>query len=383
MQKKLFLSNKVLGHILHCNENMVKILFRESELKLISSTDLKILCKLNILLKTDDDPERHTFYNESGASYKVRGENGAFHGYRIRGEGPAIIELAVDDASFLKFDILSFLRIIKNENSLTGTPEARTKRLYFIGYKKSGNINLATALGVFANQQIAEKELCGIRSRIASATNFLVLCPSTDLDMDFKTKFEGKGITCGRFDDLLSKEFKISFPVGREETAESILTVSPVTSSEQKKYANDYPRKDVFKFIDKQKSGRKGIVLINGRELELEYNIYGILLAFAKALKSDTDTGWVSYDHIESEKIVRSRDHFHRSMSELSGKLDPFVEDNKVKILQNLKRKSKYRLSTMPSRIKVPHTRWLASRYKVIKGEIIKERTKRVGAANL
>jgi hypothetical protein len=117
--------------------------------------------------------------------------------------------------------------------------------------------------------------------------------------------------------------------------------------------------------------------------LELQYNLYGLLLALALSLKQEKDSGWIHFDDINTEKLVRSRNHFHRSMSELSGKIDPFVEDNKVKILQNLKRKSKYRLSTMPSRIKAPHSKWLSSRYKTIKSEIIKERAKRIGATNI
>jgi len=79
---------------------------------------------------------------------------------------------------------------------------------------------------------------------------------------------------------------------------------------------------------------------------------------------------------LDQEKLVRDQKHFHRSMSELSKKLVP-VEDNKIKLVQNLKREGKYRLSTMPSRIKTPPSKWLSSKYKKIKAEIVKERAER------
>lgn len=179
--------------------------------------------------------------------------------------------------------------------------------------------------------------------------------------------------------------FTIDFSVIREDKpVQTGFVIPELNVTERRKYQKDYPRRDMIEFVDRQNTGRKGIVLINGQELELEYNLYGILLALAKTLKSETDTGWVHYDVIANEKLVRSRDHFHRSLSELSRLMKALAEKiNPAKIIENQIRKSKYRLTTMPSRIKTPHKRWLAARYQTIKNDIVKERTKRVGATNI
>jgi len=84
-----------------------------------------------------------------------------------------------------------------------------------------------------------------------------------------------------------------------------------------------------------------------------------------------------SFHDAVNENIVRDAQHFYRVSGELNKALKNAVGDRKEKIVANIKKEGKYRLTTMPSRIKQPHTKWLNTRYKAIKKMIEDERQNR------
>ena len=164
----------------------------------------------------------------------------------------------------------------------------------------------------------------------------------------------------------------------------SQIRTPPITKTEKKKYANEYPRKDIIEFTNVEIGVRRYRVLVNGKEALVEYANLVLLLYFAMALKQEKDLGWVSYDKVSpdtvpeyrSERIVRNRTHFHRVIGELKMQINPLLEPNiNISIIDNKVRKSKYRLTTMPSRIDT-RLNWLRKKYKEIKKEVIKERQK-------
>jgi len=379
--EKLYRSNKVLSHILVCNENLAKDVFRESELKSVSSQDYSVLLSNELLTETFKTP-RGIYYDGNKTAYKIYKEDDGYYGYRLNGDGESRIKLSMN---FREFNWKKFLELLKRKNELNGKGDSLTARMRFVGYHKRERDDIAVILGLFPSDRICESEVLGLPSRVDAAKKFLVLCPQYSIEsMELNTKLSDKGIFCRQFDSVLNNDLKIDFSVIRSEaTVIENFVMPPLTATEQRKYSRDYPRRDVIAFTDKEVGARSFEVLVNGRPVQLEYNLFGLLLCLAIGLKNNIDKGWVSLDKVlNRERLVRSQQHFHRSMSELCKKIMP-VEENKIKIVQNLKRQGKYRLSTMPSRIRAPHTKWISSQYRKIKAEILKERAKRIGEENI
>jgi hypothetical protein len=379
------LSEKLLQYLLKQFEDSPETKFYESDLTRVSSAGFSALKKQKGLIFDQYDFESEHYFDKQGNERFVRKYNGKWRATPTEDSGISPLYLKEKDLNRYAFSVGPLLKDIKVKNGLTKNTSNISSRIWFIGECDSGNRQFGVFLGLFSESTQAE-ELLGIRSRVGQYEYILVLCPTFEIsDQGLLNRLEGQKIYCRSFKQACKGGYKIDFGIVKDlEKPTAGFVIPELNATERRKYQKNYPRRDVIEFVERQNSGRKGILLINGQELELEYNLYGILLALAKALKSDTDTGWVQYDSIANEKLVRSRDHFHRSLSELSRLTKALVEkSNAAKLIENQKRKSKYRLSTMPSRIKTPHSRWLASRYKTIKDEIIKERTKRVGAANV
>ena len=381
MNEKCLLSDELFKWMLEKVEVSPNVVFCQGDLTKVSSQSFTRLKGSNYLVKIYRDPDRTSYVDEDGDRRYLRKTNGKLISFGSSG----VATEEKDKALFFRFNIQELIQSIKKVNSLSGQVNSIDERIHFIGEHDSGNRQFGVFLGLFADEEQV-KPLLGLRQRIKQYENVLVLCPILQIaDQGLVSSLERQKVFCCTFKHIFKKDsLQIDFSrIKSPEKIEAAFTAPELSVTEKRKYSKDYPRKDVIEFINKTTSARSGIVLVNGRELELQYNLYGLLLALALALKKETDTGWVHYDNILSEKLVRGQNHFHRSMSELSGKMDLLVEDNKIKILQNMKRKSKYRLSTMPSRIKTPHSRWLSINYGTVKNEIIKERTKRVGEVNV
>lgn len=130
-----------------------------------------------------------------------------------------------------------------------------------------------------------------------------------------------------------------------------------ISKNEKMKYGNRYPRKDVIKFLNREGDNRNYIIEVNEEEVPVPYALYLLLLFLAIKLKTDMDDGWATIKELEAGEIVNETNihHLHQLTSNLNNRLRPFIESNTKELIQNMKRASKYRLSTMPSRIKTPH----------------------------
>lgn len=373
--EKLYRSNKVLNYILTCNENVTKDIFREGQLQSLSTRDHKVLLSNELLSEAYQDPQRSIFYDENKTAYKVRREDDGYFGYRLRGDGDSRIKLGTLETKFLRFERDKFIELIQAKNSLTGKYVDLTERMFFAGYHKQKKGDIGVVLGLFPSDAICEKELLSLPSRVTGAKKFLVLCPQYVIGTKLNTKLADKGIFCYQFNSIFDDDLKIDFSVVKSEAIVTSKFDVPEISSTEQKHSKDYPRKDVIEFTDNEIGTRSYEVLINGQSATLEYSLFGLVLFMAMALKKGTDKGWVSLEMALDQELVRDQPHFHRIISELVKKLVP-VEDNKIKIIENLKRQSKYRISTMPSRI-IASPKWLSAKYKKIKAEIVKERAQR------
>jgi len=386
--KEFCLFDVMMAHILKRIEAFPDATFRESELIGISKKSFDQLVKNGFLEFDHYDGDGDSYFSDrigdGEIQRTIRIRNNIVTAFSTE-EGVSTIELAKPEITYYRFNLDRLIQDIKRINSLSGKVRRIDERLCFVGEFDSGKRQIAVYLGLFSDFDQASA-LLGLKLKDKQYEQALILCPEYEIsEAGLLGSLNGNNVFCFTFGQIFKKgTLQIDFSkVKTSDKVSGALDIPELTATEKRKYSKDYSRRDIIEFINKTTAARSGVVLINGRELELQYNLYGLLLALALSLKQEKDSGWVHFDDIEKEKLVRSRDHFHRSMSELSGKLDPFVEDNKIKLLQNLKRKSKYRLSTMPSRLKTPHSKWLASRYKAIKGEIIKERAKRVGEVNM
>ncbi len=156
-----------------------------------------------------------------------------------------------------------------------------------------------------------------------------------------------------------------------------------LTEDEKKVYGKKCERKDLICFLDQPVDQRSYNVSVNEHVFSLEYIPFALLLYLADALKK-RDGGWVSKKEIyDKEKIVLDEKDVDRVICKLRKALRPFIEHNNMGIIQSLKRHGQYRLTTMPTRIRAPHKKWVSSKYKCIKAEIRQEKVGRVGENNV
>ncbi len=87
---------------------------------------------------------------------------------------------------------------------------------------------------------------------------------------------------------------------------------------------------------------------------------------------------WVNADEIAKEEITgTSITHLHQLISDIKKKIAPYLESSSEELIENIKGKSQYRISTHPCRVKAPSPHWLRQTYKKIKAEVLKERERR------
>lgn len=373
--EKLYRSNKPLGYILKCNENIRKDIFRESELKPLSTKDFNSLLNSHVLVETYQDPEQTTYFDTNKTAYRVRRYGNGFRGYRISGEGDATILLTKADNKFYRFDFSVFCRWLKNNNYLRGKYSEVTPRLHFVGNKEKDDGEIGLLVGLFESDSTAKRELLALQAGLSQYRYFLVVCPDFELNEELSSRLVDKGIFCRTFASAVDNNLKIDFGIAKARSSEvKGFSVPALTGTEKKKYKKDYPRKDVIEFYD---SAKGYFVRVNGNELEFDRVEYGLLLFLAKALKANKDGGTITVSDTVNANIVRDPQHFYRVSSGLNKLMKNAVENRKEKIVSNIRSEGKYRLTTMPNRIKQPHTKWLDIRLNAVKLQIEEERQRR------
>lgn len=202
----------------------------------------------------------------------------------------------------------------------------------------------------------------------------------------------GKGIYCLSYATVVNPQWVIecpqleASPVAARELAPIVVTAQPclaegsgapasvgLRDSQSVKVNRDYPRRDTLEFFDTV-SGY--VVKVNAHEVELDRIGYGLLVYLAKALKGDQNNGVITVDEAINENIVRDAQHFYRVSAELNKAFRQVIENRKEKMVANSK-DGKYRLTIAPGNVKIPHTKWLHSRFVIVQKEIMDERQSR------
>lgn len=369
------MSDKLFSYLLKHIEGSPEAKFYESELTGISSAGFAALKKQKHLLFDQYDFESEHYYDKHGNERFVRKVNGKWLATSTEDSGISPLFLSEKDLNRYSFNIAVLLRGIKTKNGLTKNISNISSRIWFIGECISGTRQFGVFLGLFSENDQAE-ELLGIRSRISQYEYILVLCPTFEIsDQGLLSRLEGQKISCHTFNKTI-KGGKIDFGIMKDLEKPAVGFVIPdLNATERSKYEKVYPRKDVIEFYDTAKGY---FIKINGSEMEFDRIQYGLLIFLAKALKADQNCGKIAVKDAVDENIVRDPQHFYRLSGELNKLMKSFVENKKDKIISTVKGETGvYRLTTMPSRIKQPHTKWLNSKYKTIKGQIAQERQSR------
>lgn len=379
----------LLGFLLKNIETSPDATFYESELR--SYADFDTLRKKKYLKWVQYDPEQEPYYSsrcgDCGNERFVRRVNGKIYAYSAEDSNISRLELKQEDINRWSFDIQTLLQEIKKANALSGHVNQLDNRLHVIGEFDTGSRQFGVCLGLFADEDHA-KLLLGLRQRIKHYENVLVICPAYEIfDQGMLSSLEKQKVFCFPFSKIFKRDrLQIDFDLIKVPVAtEAKFIIPELSATEKRKYAKDYPRKDIVEFTDRDVGLRRYVVLINGKAVEMPYGLLVLFLYLAIFLKQERNLGWVTIDDLEKEGILDSNNitHLHRIVSELKKLVKYYIEDNgKVELIENIKKKSKYRLSTMPSRIKAPHVKWLAATYNKIKIEVLKERQKRKAKAD-
>ncbi len=385
-QKKLYRSNASLSHILKCNENIHKDIFREGELKSLSPSHFSVLLSSQLLSETYQDLEQTTYYDENKTAYRVRKDENDYIGYRIRGEGEATIVLRDEDKKHFKFNLKKFCQLIKTKNGLTGNIDTLSQRIWFLGRHAVLNSSMSVVLVFFCDDKTAEKELYALQSRITQPDKIVALCPSYQIkSMELLKNLEGKNIYCYGFDKILDDFFQIDFSKVPADEKTQGFKIPVITQKEKAGYnAHDYKCRDVVEFVGQGAKNRQIRISVNKNVTDVKYSEAALLMYMAIKLKKNSG-GWVSLDDMSNEEIVPTANQtktndftrMHRLVSDLRGTLKKVQASDDI--IQGVSGKGQYRLSTHPLRAKEPSSNWLKQTYKhTVLPAVKAERAKRI-----
>lgn len=368
-QKKLYRSNVPLSHILKCNENIHKDIFRESELKAQSPAHFNALLSSQLLVETYQDLEQ-IYHGKNGTTYRVRKDGNDYIGYRIRGEGEATIVLSAEDKKYFKFNLKKFCQLIKTKNALTGNIDALSQRIWFLGQHSVLNSSMSIVLAFLCDDKTAEKELYALQSRLTQPDKIIVLCPAYQIkSMELLTKLKDKNIHCYDFDKILNDSFQIDFSKVSADGKTQGFKIPVVTQKEKAGYkAQDYKCQDIIEFVGQGAKNRQIRISVNENVTDVKYSEVALLMYMAIKLKENSG-GWVSLNDMSNEEIVPTANQtktnnftrMHRIVSDLRGTLKKVQASDDI--IQGADGKGEYRLSTHPLRVKEPSSNWLRKTY--------------------
>lgn len=367
--KKLYRSNQVLRHIILANENTCKDVFRQAELKSISSADYDVLVDHQLLREVYRDVEKMTYYR-NGSAYKIKKDGAGHIGYLLRGEGEPEIQLSKFDLVFIEFDFLKLAQFLKNKNGLSGKSGVLTKRMLFVGKYDDPKSSVNVVVGLFNNDSTAKKELFTLKSRLRGVKKHLSICPKFLLSEELAEDLNGKGIISCGWDAIFDEDFMIKSSFVNSEEGEGD-PIPAISAKEQAGYKeHKYKCKDIIEFLDEKTDSRNVRIKINGKSsIDIPYSEAVLLILMAIKLK-ENNGGWVTYADLLSEGIIANDDalahkkdadklaRFHRLVSDLRKSL------GSKEIIQGLRGKSQCRISTHPQRVKEPKSNWLKQQYK-------------------
>jgi len=322
------------------------------------------------------DPEETTFYDDEGNAYWVRKEKDGYWAYPKSADSLCKIKLSDDDLQLVRFENLVFAQELKKKNKLTGSSSELTKRMFVVGRHKVLATDVSVILGFFDNDKIAEKELLSLPARIPEAKTFLVLSHSYSPDSaNLSMIFSDKRILCRKFEDASNNDFIINFDCIPQRDFDKGFQIPAIRQNEKGGYKeHGYKRQDIIEFMQEEVGNRLVRLKINDNPpVDIRYSEVALLMLMAIKLKTNSG-GWISFNdvlkdgiiHCEQGILANKKDaddlaRFHRLVSDVRKIFNRFQCKD---LLEGIRGKSQYRISTHPNRIKEPGSNWLKRTYK-------------------
>lgn len=340
-QKKLYRSNKVLKHILKCNENVYKDIFCESKLKSLSPAYFNTLLTNQLLVEVYQDPEQITHYDENGTAYRVRKEGNDYFGHRSRGEGDANIKLTKADITFYKFSFEVLCQLIREANSFSGKYLAPTKRIHFIGKTKKDKNVICSCIGLFDSDRTAKQELLALSSNFSQYQYFVVLSPSFELDEELSGRFYDKGLLYRTFEMGCDNNWEIDLSdIKLKENQDSKSAIPELTKKQEADY-KEYAYKCYDEIYLSGTCKRKGSndIYVNGEKDNMPDEALIWFIQFVTELRK-REGGWIKTGVEPGKHAV-----FERVRKSFKNRLR--LDKKGTDIIQN-RGGGEYRISTHP-----------------------------------
>ena len=202
----------LLRYILGQIESSPAATFAESELVHISKSSFQAL-KQQCLKYIQRDPEKEVYFDKEGNERAVRKINGKWIAASTDDSEIAPIQLTEKDLMRYSFNIQPLLAEIKARNNLIKNVDQITPRVHFVGEKMVLGNSVGVFVALLGDDAQAEAELLGLRSKIDTFDNILVLCPSFVISSQaLLNRLAGQNIVCLPFG---KKNYTIEFSKAR------------------------------------------------------------------------------------------------------------------------------------------------------------------------
>ncbi len=385
MNRECCLFDELFQFVLKRAEASPNPTFLENELTSISRPSFERLKKEKFLKYVQYDPEQEPYYppGDDGDGRLVRKIDGKYLAFPAEGSP---LTLTLEDLNRWSFDVNPLLEEIIAANNLTKPIKVLTERIHFIGERDSGTKLVRVCLGLFSSDDEAKSELFNLRSFVGSKSHALILCPSFEVGVELHPELDARNITCVTFKKAFPEgNFSIDFGIIKD--AKPIESGAPdlTPKEEAAKIKYGYKGWDVLTFLNEKGKYGSYYVEINGRRETISAAQLLLLICFAQKLKKDK-WGWVSRKEAADLKIIvvdqdednphEGNNHYDDLVHKLRNRIgahlktcgrDEFIEAND----------KKFRISTMPGRVIVPHDRWLGETFAEIKESLLKKRRKK------
>jgi hypothetical protein len=339
VSKEFCLGDKLLLHLLKQIEGSPEAKFYESELIGVSSAGFTAFKKQKHLLFDQYDFESEHYFDKRGNEYFVRKYNGKWIATSTEDSSIAPLYLKEQDLNRYTFSIQPILNQIRAKNSLAKNINQITSRVWYIGEKSVIQNSVGTFVALLSDDETAEAELLGLRSKVGKMDGALILCPSYQIkSQDLLSKLAGQNIFCFTFKEAFKKDGMIDFGKVQLNQAAGQPTqkLTAKQTADYTKYA--YQCYDVLHIPGTASRKKSNDINVNGHLIKMPDSAFGLFMELIVELKKGKG-GWLT-------KVVEAGKYqiFDRVRSPIKGSLLgkdglKFVEGNGSK---------QYRISTHP-----------------------------------
>ena len=289
------MSEKLLLHLLRQFEASPETKFYESDLSRISSSGFPVLKKLKYLSFDQYDFEQEHYYDKQGNERFVHKVNGKWLATSTEDSGVSPLYLKDQDLNRYVFNVQPLIAGIRSQNNLLKISSQITSRIHYVGEKTVLGNSVGIFVGFFCDNETAEAELLGLRSKIETVDNILVLCPSFGIaSQGVLNKLANQNIVCLPFKMAFWKKKGYLIDFSKVQFNREIEQGVPILTAVQKADYCKYGYKCFDKiYIPGTKPRKKSNDLkVNRHKIKVPDEVFPLLIGLAVELKKGKG-GWI------------------------------------------------------------------------------------------